>query len=117
VVYLDQADGRSWAPHIVKRIVVNSGVLAITWLYAFALVAAIDYVSALPAEAHWSALFPTRQSAVVTWVVLWHTMAVILVSATFALHDTPSVRTLEYRGGPIKLIGELVPESACRSSG
>lgn len=70
---------------MVKRIALIVLALGVAWLYSYVLIAATGYVTAIPIETGWLALFPTRQSAVLTWMVLWHTLAIFVVSAPFGL--------------------------------
>jgi hypothetical protein len=57
--------------------------VALGWLYWSLLVAAIGFAAALPVSGLWLSLFPTRQAALLTWMVTVHTLAILLVSIPF----------------------------------
>jgi hypothetical protein len=59
--------------------------LAIAWAYGYLLVAAVGYAASLAAPSHWLILFPARHSGVLTWMVIWHTLAVLIISVPFGL--------------------------------
>jgi|SRR5438105_4677759 len=59
-------------------------VLVALYLYSFFLIAAIGYALAQPHPAWWDSMFSTRGQAALTWMVLCHSMAVLVVSLPFA---------------------------------
>jgi hypothetical protein len=58
--------------------------IALLWVYDQILVWAIGYAMALPEPSRWGALFPTHLSAVLTWMQLIHTGAILAISIPFA---------------------------------
>ncbi len=65
-------------------LVVLATSIALLWVYNYILVWTIGYAMALPQPSQWGALFPTRLSAVLTWMQLIHTVAILAVSIPFA---------------------------------
>jgi hypothetical protein len=53
--------------------------------YQYALVWGTGHALALSIPAAWSASFPSRLSGTLTWMILVHTLAVLVVSVPFAL--------------------------------
>lgn len=70
---------------MTRRIALTGLAIGIAWVYLYAFIMAIGYAAALPISSRWVALFPTHRAAVLTWMVMWHTLAVLIVSAPFAL--------------------------------
>jgi hypothetical protein len=68
---------------LARRIALVLLTIAVGWLFWYLLVAAIGLAAALPVWKPWFAVFPTRRSAVLTWMVTWHTLAIVLVSLPF----------------------------------
>jgi hypothetical protein len=67
-----------------RRIV--SGILAIglVYFYVLALVNGIGFAAARREPAFWAAIFPTRHSGALSWILVSHFAAVLLVSLPFA---------------------------------
>ena len=70
---------------MARRIALVVTALATAWIYWYVFIAAVGYAAALPIPTRWLSIFPTRQSAVLTWMVTWHTLAVLIVSVPFGL--------------------------------
>jgi hypothetical protein len=68
---------------LTRRIALVLLTIAVAWLYWYLLVAAIGLAAALPIWTPWLADFPTPRSAVLTWMVTWHTLVIVLVSLPF----------------------------------
>ena len=58
--------------------------LVALYLYSFFLVAGIGYALAQPHPGWWESMFSTRGHATLTWMVLCHSVAVLVVSVPFA---------------------------------
>jgi hypothetical protein len=66
------------------RIILGAFALGLAWLYLRVLVLTIGVAVALAPPTWWSPLFTSHQSAVITWVVVCHTSAVIIVALPFS---------------------------------
>jgi hypothetical protein len=66
----------------VGLVIACAGVL---FAYQYALVWGIGYALALPLPSGWRASFPTHLSGSLTWLILVHTLAVLIISVPFAL--------------------------------
>ena len=64
--------------------------LVALYLYSYFLVFVIGHFLAQPSPAWWDPLFSTRAHAVLAWLVLCHSAAVLIVSVPFAyvIHRT-----------------------------
>jgi hypothetical protein len=58
--------------------------LAVLCLYSFLLIRGIGYALAQPQPAWWNSLFSSRGHAALTWMVLCHSVTVLIVSVPFA---------------------------------
>jgi hypothetical protein len=58
--------------------------LVVLYGYSFVLVAGIGYALAQPHPAWWDSMFSARGNAALTWMVLCHSLAVLIVSVPFA---------------------------------
>ncbi len=65
-------------------LVVLATSVALLWVYNNILIWTIGHAIALPQPSQWGGLFPTHVSAVLTWLQLTHTMAILVVSIPFA---------------------------------
>jgi hypothetical protein len=68
----------------MRRIVLGVLALGLAWLYVKVLVVTIGVAAAQEPPLWWSPLFTTHMSAVLTWMVLCHTTAVLIVALPFA---------------------------------
>ena len=68
----------------MRRALLVAIFLVALYLYAFFLIAAIGYALAQPHPAWWDSMFSTRARAAVSWMVLCHSVAVLVVSGPFA---------------------------------
>ena len=66
------------------RIVLDVVALSLAWLYFKILVVTIGVASAQALPPWWNQLFTTHMSAVITWIVVCHTTAVLIVALPFA---------------------------------
>jgi hypothetical protein len=66
------------------RIVLCAVALGLAWLYATVLVITIGVAAAQATPLWWSSLFTTHVSAVIAWIVLCHTTAVLVVALPFS---------------------------------
>ena len=66
------------------RIVLGVVALSLAWLYVKVLVVTIGVASAQAPPLWWNQLFTTHASAVITWIVLCQTTAVLTVALPFA---------------------------------
>jgi hypothetical protein len=67
-----------------KRIVLGVVALCLMALYAELLILLIGFALALPFPSWWGQLFRSHLWAVISWVVLCHTAAILLVALPFA---------------------------------
>ncbi len=68
-----------------KRIVLLLALIGLAYVYEYALVWAIGHAQALPIPSGWRGFFPTRLSGTLTWIIVIHTLAVVIISIPFAL--------------------------------
>ena len=68
-----------------KRIVLLIACAGLLYAYQYALVLGVGHALALSIPAAWSASFPSRVSGTLTWIILVHTLAVLVVSVPFAV--------------------------------
>jgi hypothetical protein len=68
-----------------KRIILFIACAGLLCAYQYALVWGIAHALALPPPSGWRALFPTHLSGSLTWLIVVHTLAVLIVSVPFAL--------------------------------
>jgi len=68
-----------------KRIVLLIACVGLLYAYQYALVWGVGHALALPPPSGWRASFPTRLSGSLTWLIVVHTLAVLIVSVPFAL--------------------------------
>jgi hypothetical protein len=68
-----------------KRIVLLIACIGLLYAYHYALVWGTGHALTLPIPSAWRASFPTRLSGTLTWMILVHTLAVLIVSIPFAL--------------------------------
>jgi hypothetical protein len=69
----------------VKRVVLIIACAGLLYAYQYALVWGTGHALALSIPSAWSASFPNRLSGTLTWMILVHTLAVLIVSVPFAL--------------------------------
>jgi len=58
--------------------------LGIAWLYAEALALTIGVAVSLSQPSWWASLFPTHTAGIAAWMVLCHTIAILVVALPFA---------------------------------
>jgi fucose permease len=68
-----------------KRIALLIACAGLICAYQYALVWGIRHALALPIPSAWLSVFPTRISGTLTWAVLIHIVAILIVSVPFAL--------------------------------
>ena len=68
-----------------KHVVLVIACAGLLFAYQYALVLGTGYALALPPPSGWRASFPTHLSGSLTWLILVHTFAVLIVSVPFAL--------------------------------
>jgi hypothetical protein len=69
---------------MTKRIVLVVLALGLAWLYMWVVTTTIAYAASQPSPPGWGALFNSRGSEVLAWLVFVHTLAVLLASLPFA---------------------------------
>ena len=67
-----------------RTIVVTVAAVGLFFLYQWILVYTIGYAVAVPIPTWWRGAFPNRGSGAMSWVMLWHTAAVLAVAVPFA---------------------------------
>jgi hypothetical protein len=70
---------------MMKRIVLAAVAVGLGWLYLWAVAVATSYAAALQIPPWWTPLFAASSNAILAWMVLVHTFAVLFVSLPFAL--------------------------------
>jgi hypothetical protein len=65
-------------------LVVLATSIALLWGYNHILLWSVGYAVALPQPSQWGGFFPTHLSAVLTWMQVIHTVAILAVSIPFA---------------------------------
>jgi hypothetical protein len=68
----------------MRRALLTVIALVALYLYSFFLGAGIGYALAQPHPGWWESMFSTRGYATLTWMVLCHSVAVLVVSVPFA---------------------------------
>ena len=59
-------------------------VVGLVYLYIPALAVVLGYEAGVVIPVWWLSLFPGRLSGTLTWMILWHTIVVLVVSVPFA---------------------------------
>lgn len=70
---------------MARRIALIGLAIGIAWVYLYVFIVAVGYAATLLIPKYWLALFPTHRAAVLTWLIMWHTLAALLVSVPFGL--------------------------------
>jgi hypothetical protein len=66
------------------RVILGIVAIGLVYFYVYALVNGIGLAAAQPVPVFWAAIFPTRHSGALSWVVISHFAVVLLVSLPFA---------------------------------
>jgi hypothetical protein len=67
-----------------RGIVLLIACAGLLYAYQFALVWGIGYAMGLPRPLAWISFFPSRLSGALTWLILVHSLAVLIISVPFA---------------------------------
>lgn len=70
---------------MARRIALIGLAIGIAWVYLYVFIVAVGYAATLLIPKYWLAHFPTHRAAVLTWLIMWHTLAALLVSVPFGL--------------------------------
>jgi hypothetical protein len=67
-----------------QHIVLGAVALGLAWLYVKVLTITIGVAVALATPPGWGSLFTTHVSSVITWLVICHTVAILIVALPFS---------------------------------
>jgi hypothetical protein len=70
---------------MIRRLTLIFIPFLLAWMYTWVVPVVIAHTLALPTPSWWDPLFPTLLSAVLTWTITLHTLAVLFASLPFAI--------------------------------
>jgi hypothetical protein len=88
----------------VRRALLVVTALVVLYLYSYCLIFCIGYALAQPHPTWWESMFSTRGHAALAWMVLCHSLAVLIVSLPFAY----LLQRIYGRYGPLVALGMTI---------
>jgi hypothetical protein len=67
-----------------RAVILLAAALFLIWFYSYLLLYAVEFSAGQPVPVNWSYLFLTPRAALLSWLYLRHTIAVLLASVPFA---------------------------------